>query len=138
MTPVSYPCEIISQSLQERLLGKQESCTKTEKLKTQTQNILKIQMANRTVHIRHQFRKTTVLSCHRCLINTGAERVNNIKYRWPLTTRFLKVRVNVGTKTIVFIFKACFSIQRKILSLIIPKLMTFVLWNSKIKLFFHS
>ncbi len=26
---------------------------------------------NRTTCIRHQCRKTTVLSCHRCLINTG-------------------------------------------------------------------
>ncbi len=27
-------------------------------------------MDNRTARIRHQYRKTTVLSCHRCLINT--------------------------------------------------------------------
>ncbi len=26
---------------------------------------------NRTVHIRHQCMKTTALSCHRCIINTG-------------------------------------------------------------------
>ncbi len=32
---------------------------------------------NGTVHIRHQCRKTTVLSCHRCLINTGVEKMNN-------------------------------------------------------------
>jgi len=25
---------------------------------------------------RHQYRKTTVLSCHRCLINTGVEKMN--------------------------------------------------------------
>jgi hypothetical protein len=30
------------------------------------------------VHIRHQCRKTTVLSRHRCLINTGVEKMNNI------------------------------------------------------------
>jgi hypothetical protein len=30
--------------------------------------------ANREVHIRHQCRKTTVLSCHRCIINTGVEK----------------------------------------------------------------
>ncbi len=30
--------------------------------------------ANRTAHIRHQCRKTTVLSCHRCQINTGVEK----------------------------------------------------------------
>jgi len=29
---------------------------------------------NRTTRIRHQCRKTTVLSCPRCLINTGVER----------------------------------------------------------------
>ncbi len=29
---------------------------------------------NRTARIRHQCRKTTVLSCHRCLINTGVEK----------------------------------------------------------------
>jgi hypothetical protein len=32
---------------------------------------------NRTSCIRQQFRKTTVLSCHRCLINTGVEKMNN-------------------------------------------------------------
>jgi hypothetical protein len=32
---------------------------------------------NGTTHIRHQCRKTAVLSCHRCLINTGVEKVNN-------------------------------------------------------------
>ncbi len=33
---------------------------------------------NRKVHIRHQCRKTTVLSCHSCLINTGVEKMNYI------------------------------------------------------------
>jgi hypothetical protein len=33
---------------------------------------------NRTARIRHWCRKTTVLSCQRCLINTGIEKVNNI------------------------------------------------------------
>ncbi len=32
----------------------------------------------RTAHIRCQWRKTTILSCHRCLINTGVEKMNNI------------------------------------------------------------
>ncbi len=31
-----------------------------------------------TACIRHQCRKTTVLSCYRCLINTGVEKMNNI------------------------------------------------------------
>jgi hypothetical protein len=34
--------------------------------------------ANRTVHIEHQCRKTTVLSCHRCLMMTGVEKMNSI------------------------------------------------------------
>jgi hypothetical protein len=29
---------------------------------------------NRTTRIRHQCKKTTVLSCHRCLINTGVKK----------------------------------------------------------------
>jgi hypothetical protein len=28
---------------------------------------------NRTAHIRHQCRKTTVFGCQRCLINSGAK-----------------------------------------------------------------
>jgi hypothetical protein len=31
-----------------------------------------------TAQIRHQCRKTAVLSCHSCLINTGVEKMNNI------------------------------------------------------------
>ncbi len=33
---------------------------------------------NRTVGIRHQCKKATVLSCHRCLIN-NVEKMNSIK-----------------------------------------------------------
>jgi hypothetical protein len=33
---------------------------------------------NKTAHIRHQCRKIAVLSCHRCLIKTGVEIMNNI------------------------------------------------------------
>jgi hypothetical protein len=32
----------------------------------------------RKARIRHQCRKTTALSCYRCLINTGVEKMNNI------------------------------------------------------------
>ncbi len=39
---------------------------------------------NRTARIRHKCRKTTVLSCHRCLINTGVEKMNYISYRLEL------------------------------------------------------
>jgi len=28
--------------------------------------------------LRHQWMKTTVLSCHKCLSNTGVEKMNNI------------------------------------------------------------
>ncbi len=40
--------------------------------KNSTENI-------RTACIRHQCRKTTVKSCHRCLINTGVEKMNSIQ-----------------------------------------------------------
>ncbi len=33
---------------------------------------------NRKARIRHQCRKTTVFSCHRCLINASVENINNI------------------------------------------------------------
>jgi hypothetical protein len=33
-----------------------------------------VSSGNRTAHIRHQCRKTIVLSCHRCLINSGVEK----------------------------------------------------------------
>jgi len=38
----------------------------------------KVIQLNGTVCIRHQCRKTAVLSSHRCLINTGVEKMNNI------------------------------------------------------------
>jgi hypothetical protein len=41
---------------------------------------------NLTMHIRHQCRKTTFLSCHRCLIKTGVEKWTTFEYvfeRWP-------------------------------------------------------
>jgi hypothetical protein len=33
---------------------------------------------NRRARIRTQCKKTTVLICHSCLINTGVEKINNI------------------------------------------------------------
>jgi hypothetical protein len=33
---------------------------------------------NGTAHIQHQCRKATVLSCHRCRIKTGVEKMNKI------------------------------------------------------------
>ncbi len=48
-----------------------------------------------------QCRKTSVLSCHRCLINTSVEKnEQNIR---TLTTRCLYVRVDVGIQTTVYI-----------------------------------
>ncbi len=35
-------------------------------------------LVNRTAQVRHQCRKTTVLSCHRRLIITGVEKLNSI------------------------------------------------------------
>jgi hypothetical protein len=34
---------------------------------------------NKTARMRHQCRKITVLSCHRCLIKTGVEKMNDIE-----------------------------------------------------------
>jgi hypothetical protein len=36
---------------------------------------------NERTCIRHQFRKTTVLRCRRCVINTGVEKLTTLKYR---------------------------------------------------------
>jgi hypothetical protein len=67
-------------------------------------------LPNRTACIS---RKTTVLSCHRCLTDIGVEKMNNILiYIRMLTTRCLKVRGYVGFQTIVYIFKACCSTHR--------------------------
>ncbi len=61
--------------------------------------------SNRTTHVRHLCRKTTFLSCHRCLINTGVEKVNNIQILiGVLTTRCLQVKGYVGISTIADIF----------------------------------
>ncbi len=40
--------------------------------------LLRKSIQNRGAHIRYQCRKTTVLSCHRCLINTGSKNINTI------------------------------------------------------------
>jgi len=40
--------------------------------------VSKSELANGTAHIRHQCRKTAVLSCHRYLFNSGVEKMNNI------------------------------------------------------------
>ncbi len=46
-----------------------------------TQNFLRLSydQSNGTAHVRHQRSKTTVLSCHRCLIKTVVEKMNYIK-----------------------------------------------------------
>ncbi len=68
---------------------------------------------NRTTRIRHQCRRTAVLICHRCLINTYVEKMNNIQIQnRTLATRCLYVRVNVGIQRIVYIFlKRAVSLQ---------------------------
>ncbi len=66
---------------------------------------------NGRARIRDQCRKTTDLNCHRCLINTGVEKMNNIYIQIrTFATRCLYVRVNVGIQTIVYIFKVRCSI----------------------------
>ncbi len=40
--------------------------------------VLMVIYVNRTMHIIHQCRKRTALSCHRCIICTGVEKMNNI------------------------------------------------------------
>jgi hypothetical protein len=47
----------------------------------------------------------TVLSCHRCLINSGIEKLQNIKIYYSFDHQ-LYVRVNVGIQRIVYFFKA--------------------------------
>jgi len=68
-------------------------------------NIFYRQSFNGTTCIRHQCKKIAVLSCHRFLINSGVENMNNISI-WirTFTTRCLQVRGNVGIQTINDIF----------------------------------
>jgi hypothetical protein len=40
--------------------------------------LLYINFSNRTARIRQECRRATVLSCHRCIINTGIEKMNTI------------------------------------------------------------
>ncbi len=37
-----------------------------------------VEASNRTARIKHECKKTIVLNCHRCLINDGFEKMNNI------------------------------------------------------------
>jgi hypothetical protein len=43
-----------------------------------TNEMVQIGIHNGTAHIRQQCNKTAVLSCHRFLINSGVEKMNNI------------------------------------------------------------
>jgi len=53
-------------------------------IKDLTYNDLACNIKNITLCIRHQCIKRTVLYCHRCLTNTGVEKMNHIKYRLEL------------------------------------------------------
>jgi hypothetical protein len=76
--------------------------------------MIKKLVASRKEYFRHQCRKTTVLSTHRCLINTVVEKMNFISiYIRILTTRCLQVRVNIGIQTILYTFKMRCSIAKK-------------------------
>ncbi len=57
-------------------------------------------LLDKATNIRHLCRKTTVLSCHRCQINTSAEKMNHIYIDIQiLTTICLYVKRNVCTPT---------------------------------------
>jgi hypothetical protein len=73
----AYP---IQQYILDTDAGKQLSCLCGPlKLDVYAYFCLPLQVClNRTARIGHQCRKTTVLSCHRCLINTGFEKMNSI------------------------------------------------------------
>jgi hypothetical protein len=55
------------------LIGRKET-TSTMMLQCQMESLT---THNRT-HIRHQCRKTTILSCHRCLTNTGVKKEHHL------------------------------------------------------------
>jgi hypothetical protein len=44
-------------------------------------NFYGVTNCNKIAHIRHQCKKANVLSYHRCLINTGIEKITTFKYR---------------------------------------------------------
>jgi hypothetical protein len=61
--------------------NKDSGCTflgSLSKMKTTISN------PNRTTRIKHQSKKTTVLSCHICQINTGVGKQTTFKYRLEL------------------------------------------------------
>jgi hypothetical protein len=86
---------ILEKQIAQGMLVNQKSTNKTGVLKAGTNNAggLRKQLgqnrqvgqdrcacfnSNRTAHIRHQCRKTPVLSCHIFLIDSGVERMNHI------------------------------------------------------------
>jgi hypothetical protein len=63
--------------------SKTQSCHERHSHQFVTVNLLKqliqsSQLLNGRAHIRHQRRITAALSCHRFLINSGVEKINNI------------------------------------------------------------
>ncbi len=67
---------------------------------------------NRRAHIRHQCRKTTLLGCHRCLINIGVEQNvphYNIDKNFDRQMSLSKRECWYSNKCLYF-FKACHSI----------------------------
>ncbi len=60
---------------------------------------------NMTEYFRHQWRKTAVFSCNRCIIDTGIEKINNVSTQTvSFITRCLLVKVNFGIPTTIYIF----------------------------------
>ncbi len=73
-----------------------------------------------TVHIRHQCRKTIVLCCHRCLINTGVIKWTKFKYTLELWTP------DVSKKEKMLVFKQLFSFFKVRCSIDIQKSHIFI------------
>ncbi len=72
----------LKQTKKSLFFKKPKTKTKIVHIKFNSKQIRHVgEIPNRTLHIRHQCRKTTVLSCHRCLINKFVE---NFKYRLEL------------------------------------------------------
>jgi len=59
-------------------------------------------MPNKTTNIRHLCMNITILSCHRCLIFSSVEIINNIYILVKtVTTRYLQVKGNFGITKMV-------------------------------------
>jgi hypothetical protein len=58
-----------------RVMSTGRRCTHIDSILQERNRSSKLGKNNRTVHVRYLCIKTAVLSCHRCLINTGVEKM---------------------------------------------------------------